>query len=211
MADSVPPSAPPPLQKSPHDDVRRARMQMGIALVVGMAISIVMFSTCLRKSSEKVSASGEAGDAATDAPSLTAVERPPDAAVDKRDERIEQAGFTLEGPLTTCGETTKPQKDACDRLPSIEKALSQAIEDAKGCVSVNEPGSIVYQFDVSFKRGRVVLSLPKEGRSVRDPKVVAACASAIRSKIAPLAIEGAAHTHTRYKISFTASYGMSAR
>lgn len=189
-------------------------MQMGIALVVGMAISIVLFSTCLRKPKATANVAFEIADATIDAPSLTAVERPPDAAADKRDERIERierGGFTLDGPVTVCGESNKPQKEPCDRLPSIEKALSQAIEDAKGCVSINEPGSIVYQFDVSFKRGRVVLSLPKDGRSVRDPKVIAGCASAIRSKIAPLAIEGAAHTHTRYKIVFTASYGMNAK
>lgn len=184
---------------------------MAVALFVGFIISLVLFGSCLRKGKTAAPlAVPVAMEASVELPSPTAVELPPDAAAIPR-ERAEPGGVTVEGPVfVACGDsTTKPPKEPCDRLPSIEKALLQAIEDTKSCAVGNDGGSIVYLFDLHFKRTRVALATPKEGRTMRDSKVVSACMSAIKAKLAPLSIEAAPHVHLRYRLSFTANYAAS--
>lgn len=214
MADSVPPSAPPPSSNAPvsarRDAVVRARIQMAVALFVGFIVSLVLFGSCLRKGkAPPPMATPTALEAGVDLPSPTAVELPPDAAALPR-ERGEPGGVTIEGPVfLACGDSTsKPPKEPCDRLPAIEKALAQAIEDTKNCAASGEGGAIVYVFDLHFKRTRVAIAAPKEGRTLRDAKVVSACVSAIKAKLAPLSIESAPHVHPRYRLSFTANYNV---
>jgi hypothetical protein len=48
--------------------------------------------------------------------------------------------------------------------------------------------------------------LPKAGRSVRDRKVVTACAAAVRDGMRSLALDGIDHRHARYSIAITAAY-----
>ncbi len=184
---------------------------MGVALFVGFIVSLVLFGSCLRKPKSQSTlpmAVAMVTDSGSDLPSPTAVERPPDAS-DKMSERAEPGGVAIEGPVfLTCGDltTVKPPREACDRLPSIEKALSQAIEETKSCAAGGEGGAIVYLFDLNFKRAHVTLASPKEGRTFRDSKTVGVCVSAIKAKLAPLSIEGAAHAHLRYRLSYTANY-----
>jgi hypothetical protein len=101
--------------------------------------------------------------------------------------------------------TTPP--DECDRLAPIEQALARVIKQAVACVpDSSSPGSIEYVADVSFTRHRTRVTLPRAGRSVRDRKVVHACASAVRDGMQSVALDGVDHKHARYSISITATY-----
>jgi hypothetical protein len=101
----------------------------------------------------------------------------------------------------------KTPADQCDRLPSIEQALSKAIEQTAACMPATaQAGTIEYVADVSFTRKKLRIVLPRAGRSVTDRKVVTSCAAAVRSAVQGVSLEGATHTHARYKISLTATY-----
>jgi hypothetical protein len=97
--------------------------------------------------------------------------------------------------------------DQCDHVASIEKALANAVERAAACVPESATGgTIEYVADVSFSRRKVNVILPRAGRSVSDRKVLSACATAVRSVLYRLPLEGVDHQHARYKISVTATY-----
>jgi len=101
--------------------------------------------------------------------------------------------------------TTPP--DECDRLTPIEQALARVIKQAVSCVpDSSSAGSIEYLADVSFTRHRIRVTLPRAGRSVRDRKVVHACASAVRDGMQSVPLDGVDHKHARYSISITATY-----
>jgi hypothetical protein len=101
----------------------------------------------------------------------------------------------------------KTPPDQCDRIPPVEQALSRAIEQAAPCVtSTDADASIEYVADVSFSRHNVRISLPKAGRSVHDLKVVTACATAVRSAMRELPLDGVDHHHALYRLSVIATY-----
>jgi len=101
--------------------------------------------------------------------------------------------------------TTPP--DECDRLAPIEQALARVIKQAVSCVpDSSSAGTIEYVADVSFTRHHLRVTLPRAGRSVRDRKVVHACASAVRDGMQSVALDGVDHKHARYSISITATY-----
>lgn len=101
----------------------------------------------------------------------------------------------------------KTPADQCDHVAPIEKALTSAVEQSGTCVPDSlSGGTIEYVADVSFLRRKVSVILPRAGRSVRDLKVVTACAAAVRSAMYTLVLDGVDHQHARYKISVTATY-----
>ncbi len=104
------------------------------------------------------------------------------------------------GPVRTPSEQ-------CDHLAVIEQAFSRAVEQSLPCVPAGSSGATIeYVADVSFLRRRVRISLPRAGRSIRDRKIVLACATAVRSALEALALDGVEHQHARYQISVTATY-----
>jgi hypothetical protein len=106
----------------------------------------------------------------------------------------------------------KTPADQCDHVASIEKALANAVEESAACVPDSASGgTIEYVADVSFSRRKVSVILPRAGRSVSDRKVLSACATAVRSAMYHLPLEGVDHQHARYKISVTATYRHVAR
>jgi hypothetical protein len=89
----------------------------------------------------------------------------------------------------------------------VELALEHAISQTASCSSTSTAGgTIEYVADVSFLRRKVKISLPRSGRSLRDRKVVGACAIAVREAMDAVPLDGADHEHSRYKISVTATY-----
>lgn len=96
----------------------------------------------------------------------------------------------------------------CDRLPAVEKALLGAIEQTAQCVPAQVGGgSMEYVADVSFRKKRVGILLPKEGRSIRHAKTVRACGKAVKEAInASLSFDGLEHAHARYKIAVGVTY-----
>jgi hypothetical protein len=110
--------------------------------------------------------------------------------------------------------------DQCDHLPAIEKALVAAIEQSASCVPANpsnatpsatpNAATIEYVLDLSFLHSRLTVELPNEGRSVRDRRVVHACASAVRAAMQLTQLQGVPHEHAQYKIALTATYRVAA-
>jgi hypothetical protein len=97
--------------------------------------------------------------------------------------------------------------DQCDHVATVEKALSAAVEQAATCVPADASGATIeYVADVSFLRRKVMVTLPRSGRSVHDRKVLHACAVAVRSAMQGVALDGVDHQHARYKIAVTATY-----
>ncbi len=117
--------------------------------------------------------------------------------------------------LVSCQDGRKKlPPEQCDHVPVVEQALTKAIESQSKCLSESAGGgTIEYALDVSFirKRTPVVLSLPRAGRSFKSAKVVGPCAKAVRAQLATLSLEGAAHTHARYKMSVVATYAGASR
>src|SRR5580658_7713571 len=98
----------------------------------------------------------------------------------------------------------KTLPDDCDRLTGLEQALSRAIEQSASCVPQSvASATIEYVADVSFSRHTLRVSLPRAARSVRDRKVVAACAAAVREGLPASSLDAWSHEHARYQISIT--------
>ena len=101
----------------------------------------------------------------------------------------------------------KTPAEQCDHLATVEQALARAISQTASCSAAsNAGGTIEYVADVSFLRRKVKISLPRSGRSLRDRRVVEACAVAVREAMDAVPLDGADHEHSRYKISVTATY-----
>lgn len=101
---------------------------------------------------------------------------------------------------------TSPEQ--CGHLPSFEKAFARAIEVSSSCVpSTSRPSSIVYLADVSYARKThpIQLTLPKEGRAIKNAKVASACESSVENALKSAGLD-AEHGHQRYKIQITATY-----
>jgi hypothetical protein len=101
----------------------------------------------------------------------------------------------------------KTAPDQCDHVVEVEKAFAKAIEESASCVPKEAGGgTIQYVADISFKRRAITVATPKDGRTMRNAKVVSACQSAVKTKLQAVALEPVTHAHARYKVSITASY-----
>ena len=103
--------------------------------------------------------------------------------------------------------------DQCDHLGAVEKGLAAAIAAAGDCVPPSAAGgNLVYVVDASFARKRrpIDLLIPRDGRSLKNPRATAAavkeCSAAVKRGLAGLALDGVPHQHQRYKVAITATY-----
>jgi hypothetical protein len=211
LRDPHPPSDPRPAMRRGglafrDGPERTVRAQLAAALVVGLVLVATGLYLWRRP---HLSAEAPATEAASaSAPAVAAAAGPPVAAAD--------AGApTLSDARVLACHDRGPKKtpvDQCDHVPPLEKALTDAVEQAAACVpdSVTS-GTIEYVADVSFLRQKVSVVLPRAGRSVRDRKVLGACASAVRTAMNTVPFAGVEHQHARYRISVTATYRRSAR
>ncbi len=113
-----------------------------------------------------------------------------------------------------CRDGTKKTAGAeCDRLPPIEKALAFAIDSAGACVPASVGGgTIEYVADVNFSRKKqpIALITPKDTRSIKSAKAVAACAAAVKRAFATPPLDFP-HAHARYKIGILVTYPAAAK
>jgi hypothetical protein len=217
MADKQQPSLPPsdPRQSTApfagrRDDLDAARPTRA-ALIGAAVFGFALVGSGIYLWRRPHPPAGSEGASALAAPSSSAVDEAvpapvvppaPPSPVTLSDARV--TGCHDRGPGTT-------PVDECDHLPTIEQALGHAIKQAATCVpDAFAGGAIEYVADVSFSRHRVRVSLPRDGRSVRDRKVVHACASAVRDSLQNVPLEAIDHKHARYSIAITATYRGSA-
>jgi hypothetical protein len=221
---SHPPSDPHVFGRSAGDllvgsrsDDRSLRVRIGVALLAGLVLMAIGLYLWRRPHAPPDASAEEAASS-----SALAAEPPPPAPqpdagaspVALTDARV--LGCHDRGPKVTTPEQ-------CDHLVPIEKALATAIEQAAACVP-QSPGAgadggaaataagvvggatIEYVADVSFVHHRLSVSLPHAGRSVRDRKVVRACAAAVRAAMQLTALDGVEHQHAQYRFAVTATY-----
>jgi hypothetical protein len=192
---SVPPSEPRPSRASfsalDAQIDRPARLQMIIALILGLVLVAIPLYLWRRPRAESIAVT----------PQEAGVEPPPAPP--------EEKVIVGESHLLSCHDpgTKKTPPNECDRLQDFEKAMAKAIEENASCVPRDQGGgTIVYVADVTIKPRRAMLLVtPKEGRTFKNTKVIAGCQMAVKNKLSAAPIEGE-HQHTRYRISITATY-----
>lgn len=202
---SVPPSEPRSTSRGSFSQLdmaadRPARLQMIVALILGLVLVAIPLYLWRRPRAESIAASG-ANDAGVDPASTGAA--PPAPAPDESKPTLGEVKSLLcqdPGPKKTTPEQ-------CDHVAEVEKAFARAIEESASCVPKDAGGgTIQYVADVSFKRKALNVAAPKDGRTMKNAKVVAACQSAVKGKLQALGLDAIQHAHARYKIAITASY-----
>jgi hypothetical protein len=205
---SHPPSDPHPSLAGYAAGDRPARAQLIGAVLAGLLLVTAGLYLWRRPSMSAEAATGEAALAAASASAMAAIDAvAPFAAV--ADAGIAAPVSLSELRILGCHDKgpTKTAPDQCDHPGAMEQALSRAIEQSATCVPAStSSATIEYVADVSFSRRKVRLILPRAGRSVRDRKVVGACATAVRDVMQGAPFDGTDHQHARYKISVVATY-----
>ncbi len=201
---SVPPSEPRSTSRGSFSQLdlaaadRPARLQMIVALILGLVLVAIPLYLWRRPRADAVAA-GAAADAGAP-PAPTASGDP--TASDDRPTLGEMKSLLCQDPGP---KKTSPEQ--CDHVVEVEKALAKAIEESAACIPKDlGGGTVVYVADVSFKRKAVNVATPKEGRTIKNMKAVNACQSAVKSRLSALGLESITHAHARYKISVTATY-----
>lgn len=201
---SVPPSEPRPSRGSLSNlDAaieRPARLQMIVALMLGLVLVAIPLYLWRRPRAESIAVSR----ASADAGSMSTLTTTPPASVDVEPKP------TLSDPRVLACMDPGPKKtppDQCDHLADVEKALAKAIEDSMSCVPKDAGGgTIQYVADVSFKKKTIAVTAPKDARSIKNGKVAGACATMVKGKLHTVSLDAITHAHARYKIAITATY-----
>jgi len=182
------------------------KWQTVAVVVLGVILVAVPLYLWRRPRSE---ASPVARDEASDAAASAMVELV-DAAAE--DDGAARGGVVLgDARVIECRDpgAGRTPAEQCDHLAPFEKSLSQVILDARDCVPPGTgAGTITYLADLSFAHHKtsLVLSTPKDGRSLKAPKVVVACAAAVRRGVSAVPLDALTHAHAHYKIAITATY-----
>ena len=202
---SVPPSEPRSTSRGSFSQLdlsadRPARLQMIVALVLGLVLVAIPLYLWRRPRAESIAATGSA-DSGVD---------PNAAAAPTTTAPVEESKPTIGDAKSILCQDPGPKKTApeqCDHVADVEKAFAKAIDEAASCVPKDAGGgTIQFVADVSFKRKALNVATPKEGRTMKNAKVVASCQAAVKSKLQALSLDAVQHTHARYKIAITASY-----
>jgi hypothetical protein len=172
---------------------------MIVALMLGLVLVAIPLYLWRRPRAESIPVAAGAADASV----LPAVTGAPTAGTEEKLVIGEAKTLSCHDPGP---KKTAPEQ--CDHVVELEKALAKAIEESSSCVTRDMGGgSIIYVADVTFKKKTAALiTTPKEGRTLKSPKVVGGCERAIKSKLANVAFETMKHEHARYRVSITATY-----
>lgn len=101
----------------------------------------------------------------------------------------------------------KTLPEQCDHVAELEIAFGRAVEDNASCVPREASGgTIIFVADVTFKKRSVVVTTPKEGRTLKSPKAAGACERVVRGALSRLPFDTLKHEHARYRIAVTATY-----
>jgi hypothetical protein len=196
---SVPPSEPrgsrASLSSIDAQVDRPARLQLIVALILGLVLVAIPLYLWRRP---------RAASVAVVVPQDGGVMVEPPAPPPEPD-------VTVSEPKASCHDPgpKRTPPDQCDHLTDVEKALAKAIEDTASCVPKDlGGGTIVYGADVTLttKRRTLVVSTPRDGRSIKNAKVISACHNAVKAKMQSVPLEGLKHEHHRYRIHVTATY-----
>lgn len=96
----------------------------------------------------------------------------------------------------------------CDRLPTFEKQLADAIVAHGACVPATAGGgTLAFVADVSFSRKKkpVSVSVSRDTGTLKSAKIASACAAAVGRALASATLDEK-HAHARYKLEVIATY-----
>jgi hypothetical protein len=199
----VPPSEPRSTSRGSFSQLdlaaadRPARLQMIVALILGLVLVAIPLYLWRRPRADAVAVSGS-GDAGTE-PSAAATAPAP---VDEKPATSDVRNLLCQDPGP---KKTAPEQ--CDHVVDVEKAFAKAIEESASCMPKDVGGgTVIYVADVSFKRKAINVATPKEGRTMKNLKAISNCQSAVKSRLQALPLDPIVHAHARYKISMTATY-----
>ncbi len=204
---SHPPSDPRPVRtRSSGDGFPAADRPARVQLIVTSVLGLILVASGLYL--WRRPRTSDAAEAALSSASSLAVEdaHAPTALLDAGG----PSSVTVSEPrVVACHDrgARKTPADQCDHVATVEQALAQAIEQSAACGSSSTAGgTIEYLADISFLRRKVRVTLPRMGRSLREPRVLGACATAVREAMQAVTLDAADHQHARYQISVTATY-----
>ena len=214
---SHPPSEPQPTLLRASDaggdpSDRPVRIQLFVALLLGLVLVATGLYLWRRPRSLPEASAGDAADGgASSLAGLASAEGGVAAAAAQVDAGGAGALSLSEPRIVSCHDkgSKKTAPADCDHLGDVEQALARAIEQSATCVpAAAGGGTIEYLADVSFarKKNAVSVTLPKDGRSMKNTKALIACKSAVGRALHELAVDGVTHNHQRYKISVVATY-----
>ncbi|MGA3120662.1 MAG: hypothetical protein ABSF69_07825 [Polyangiaceae bacterium] len=184
-----------------HDEDRPVRVQLIAALLVGLVL--ISSGLYLWRRPPGMTTDGSPAEAVASA--LAAASDGGTSAVEAGSTPVMLSEARIVGCHDRGPRVTSPEE--CDHVASIERALSQAIQQSLACVpAADSSGTIEYVADVSFSRRKVRIRLPRSGRSFRDQKTVVACRTAVGDAMRAVELEGIDHRHARYEIAITATY-----
>jgi hypothetical protein len=201
---SVPPSEPRSTSRGSFSQLdsggvdRPARLQMIVALMVGLVLVAIPLYLWRRPRADAVAVSGSSDGGAEPrlaglAPTVPPEEKP--TVGDMKNLLCQDPG------------PKKTPPEQCDHVVDVEKAFAKAIEETASCMPKDAGGgTLIYVADVSFKRKALNVAIPKEGRAVKNLTAISACQTAVKSRLQGLALDAITHAHARYKISVTATY-----
>ena len=198
-----PPSEPRGASRASFDALdaqvdRPARLQMIVALILGLVLVAIPLYLWRRPRAESISVSSGSAEAGA-LPAVTA------ATTGGTDERL----VVGEPKILSCHDPgpKKTPPDQCDHVADLEKAFAKAIEDTVSCVPREAGGgTVIFVADVNFKKKTAGVSTPKEGRTLKSSKIAGGCEKAVKSKLSSLPFESIKHEHARYRVSITATY-----
>jgi hypothetical protein len=172
---------------------------MIVALILGLVLVAIPLYLWRRPRAESIAVNTSAADAGA-LPAVTA------ATTAGPEEKL-----VIGDPKILSCHDPGPRKTApeqCDHVTELEKAFAKAIEENASCVPRDAGGgTIIYVADVGFAKKRsVAVSTPKEGRTLKNPKVAGTCEKAIKGRLSSLPLESIKHEHARYRVSITATY-----
>lgn len=176
---------------------RPARLQMIVALLLGLVLVAIPLYLWRRPRAESIAVTAVA-DASAPVDTSAAPQPPPEDKV-----------TVSEPKLLSCHDPglKKTPTEQCDKIPDVERAFAQAVEDSASCVPKDAGGGAVpYIAEINFKKKSVAVVAPKDGRTFKNAKVAGACAAAVKGKLSALALDGIKHDHQRYKVQVTATY-----
>jgi hypothetical protein len=215
------PSLPPSEPRSSSQQSRASIAELGkqdratkIQMLIMLGLGVVLVSVPLyfwRRPPSNPSAEGEgqAGAPRTDLSAFTPTTAAGGGGGGGSDGgvAVNQAVFSLgEARVLSCRDTRKDLPE-CGKLPAFEEALAKAVRDHASCLPETAGGgSIQYVAEVNFAKKKIALSTPKDGRTVRNVKLLKPCVLAIKRTLDGFPIDKTDHGHTRYKVSVVATY-----
>ncbi len=112
--------------------------------------------------------------------------------------------------IQSCGDPgAKRPADSCDHPPALDEALRTAAKESISCMPKGATGGslpVIVELNLLKKKPAATVTLGKDGRSIKEPKVALKCAQKLKERIEGTSVDLGRHDHVRYKLAFVVAY-----